>query len=104
MQVAIDIPEEIYKGLFDDGEMTGGECAHLLSAVKNGTVLPRGHWNKRHYINGDKQLTMYCCSNCGEEFSYDAETGSGIEDYDYCPNCRSVNHTKINYPEARHGH
>ena len=43
MQMVIDIPDDIYVGLFDVREITGGECAWLLSAVKNGTPLPKGH-------------------------------------------------------------
>lgn len=30
-------------------------------------------------------LTMYICSNCQYERSYDAETGIG--EYKFCPNC-----------------
>lgn len=43
IELVIKMPEEIYKGLFDNEELTGGECAWLLSAVKNGTPLPKGY-------------------------------------------------------------
>ena len=43
-----------------------------------------GHWINRHII-ANKSIDMIVCSECGEEFSYDAETG--ISEYNYCPNC-----------------
>ena len=43
-----------------------------------------GHWINRHII-ANKTIDMIVCSECGEEFSYDAETG--ISEYKYCPNC-----------------
>ena len=41
----------------------------------------KGKWHRRFY----PQIEMMVCSECQEEFSYDAETG--IRDYNYCPNC-----------------
>ena len=43
-----------------------------------------GHWINRHII-ANTSIDMIVCSECGEEFSYDAETG--ISEYNYCPNC-----------------
>ena len=43
-----------------------------------------GHWINRHII-ANTGIDMIVCSECGEEFSYDAETG--ISEYNYCPNC-----------------
>lgn len=51
---------------------------------------PHGKWIRRRYIKGNdwnKSFDMYVCSNCGEEFSYDAETGISINNYNTCPNC-----------------
>lgn len=42
-------------------------------------------WNSPH------QREYYYCSECGEEFSYDGETGIKMNDYSYCPNCGSYN-------------
>jgi len=42
-------------------------------------------WNVAH------QKEYYYCSECGEEFSYDGETGIKMNDYNYCPNCGSYN-------------
>ena len=43
-----------------------------------------GHWINRHII-ANRSIDIIGCSECGEEFSYDAETG--ISEYNYCPNC-----------------
>ena len=43
IELVIEIPDEIYNGLFNNEEISGGECAWLLSAIKNGTPLPKGH-------------------------------------------------------------
>lgn len=50
-----------------------------------------GHYTKVSYFRPkDKTyFDMYRCSICGEEFSWDIETGINIKDYDYCPNCGS---------------
>ena len=46
----------------------------------------RGKWLARHYVEGNLDMTV--CSECGNEYSYDAETGEGAEDYyNFCPNC-----------------
>lgn len=45
-------------------------------------------WIKRLYYRPSTKtydLTMYVCSECGFERSYDAETG--IDEYKFCPNC-----------------
>ena len=43
-----------------------------------------GRWINRHII-ANKTIDMIVCSECGEEFSYDAETG--VSEYKYCPHC-----------------
>lgn len=43
-----------------------------------------GHWIDRHII-ANRTFDMIVCSECGNEFSFDAETG--ISEYNYCPNC-----------------
>ena len=69
----------------------GNRCSGLIADIKHlppvTPLHPNSNWTRRHYINGDKTLDMWVCSHCGEEFSYDAETGASIYDYDYCPNC-----------------
>lgn len=41
----------------------------------------KGKWHQRFY----PKVEMMVCSECGDEFSYDAETG--VRDYNFCPNC-----------------
>lgn len=41
----------------------------------------KGKWHQRFY----PKVEMMVCSECGNEFSYDAETG--VRDYNFCPNC-----------------
>lgn len=41
----------------------------------------KGKWHQRFY----SKVEMMVCSECGNEFSYDAETG--LRDYNFCPNC-----------------
>ena len=53
-------------------------------------VRPQGYYIGRLYFRpSTKQYDcqMYMCSECGEEYSYDAETGIGITDYSFCPKC-----------------
>ena len=51
-------------------------------------VRPKGKWIMRHHIDENRQgFNMWICSECREEFSYDAETGVGITDANFCPNC-----------------
>lgn len=45
-----------------------------------------GYWINRRII-ANTSIDMIVCSECGQEFSYDAETGISISDYNYCPNC-----------------
>ena len=47
-----------------------------------------GKWHKRFYFRNSTKsydCEMHVCSECGNEWSYDAETG--VSDYNYCPNC-----------------
>lgn len=53
-------------------------------------ILPavRGHWRSRFYYRKSTKAydcEMHVCSECGSEWSYDAETGSS--DFNFCPNC-----------------
>lgn len=84
MQLVVEISEDTFFDLKKKQNRT-----EVDNAVLNGTPLPHGNgkWIKRQYINGSKSINMIFCTNCGEEFSYDAETGIGIDDYNYCPKC-----------------
>lgn len=58
------------------------DTADLLETLAQEPKI--GHWINRHII-ANTSIDMIVCSECGEEFSYDAETG--ISEYNYCPNC-----------------
>ena len=46
-----------------------------------------GKWRRRRIILAERTFDMCICSECREEFTYDAETGIKISDYPFCPNC-----------------
>ena len=51
---------------------------------------PTGNWKGRRYYRpstNQYDCEMSICSECGEEYSYDAETGISITDYSFCPKC-----------------
>ena len=63
----------------------GGYFGTVESEIK---ARPKGKWIMRHYIDKNRKgFNMWVCSECREEFSYDAETGVGITDANFCPNC-----------------
>jgi hypothetical protein len=81
---AIDAITNYGKFLWDNFHETCN-LAGMIDAIRN---LPsaqskqkKGKWHRRFY----PQVEMMVCSECQEEFSYDAETG--VRDYNYCPNC-----------------
>lgn len=54
---------------------------------------PKGNWKGRRYYRpstNQYDCEMSLCSECGEEYSYDAETGISITDYSFCPNCGAL--------------
>lgn len=62
-------------------EIYGYLCDGLEECEEVEPEREKGNWHQRIY----SQIEMMVCSECGEEFSYDAETG--IRDYNFCPNC-----------------
>lgn len=85
MKLIIDIPETLYEVTKDMIRNDMGTST-INKAIANGIPYePKtGHWINRHII-ANKSIDMIVCSKCGDEFSYDAETG--ISEYDYCPKC-----------------
>ena len=67
--------------------MTKKGLAISQSQIANAPTIesPKGHWINRRYIYPNKIIDMKVCSECGYEFSYDAETG--ISEANGCPNC-----------------
>lgn len=62
-----------------------GDAIEIVENLPPVTPKQRtGKWIQRHVI-GSRNIEMTVCSECGEEFSYDAETG--VSEYNFCPNC-----------------
>lgn len=72
-------------------EAVQDECRRQIDHAKPAAdVRPvvRGKWHSRFYYRESTEsydCEMHVCSECGSEWSYDAETGSS--DFNYCPNC-----------------
>ena len=62
---------------------------YAVERVQTLDVKPvvHGKWHKQHHIRANNPFDTYSCTNCGQEFSWDAETGIETGDYSYCPNC-----------------
>ena len=61
MQIVIDIDENVFTRVFDNGVDTSSEDRDAIDrAVRNGTVLPKGHGR---LIDADKILYFRCSSN-----------------------------------------
>ena len=80
IELVIKIPQDAYELMRKRNDLTIAE-----RVIANGKPLKKGlwipHWNVVH------QKEYYYCSECGEEFSYDGETGIKMIDYNFCPNC-----------------
>ena len=70
----------------EDGKKTINALNMAIKALEQESKI--GHWKMKHYIDKNRQgFNMWMCSECYNEYSYDAETGVGITDAHYCPNC-----------------
>ncbi len=52
--------------------------------------IKHARWRGRYFFSPQTKMhdiEMGVCSNCGYECSFDADTGIGYMDYNYCPNC-----------------
>lgn len=88
------LKEEDYRIQDENGDwyylVTEHDFEAFELAIKALEQEPRkGHWISRWYAGHD--LHFHVCSECNEEFSCDMETGIGIDDYSFCPNCGSDN-------------
>ena len=55
IELVVKMPEEVYKDLQDENEISGGEIAWLISCIKCGTVIPNNP------TNGDMIKAMFNC-------------------------------------------
>lgn len=73
--------------------MHDNELFALFCSVPAADVRPvvRGKWHSRFYYRESTKsydCEMRVCSECGSEWSYDAETG--LSDFNFCPNCGAM--------------
>ena len=84
---AIEVLEEKAMALAETLYAYEQEAIETIPAADVAPVV-RGKWHSRMYYRKATEsydLEMHVCSECGSEWSYDAETGSS--DFNYCPNC-----------------
>lgn len=62
-------------------------CKDILDYLEQEPSRVKSKWIHRHVITRYRNFDEVVCKNCGEEFSFDYETGKQIEHYNYCPNC-----------------
>ena len=78
MKIVIDIPEEDFNNIepFFNGETIKGgfNLFNVLRIIKNGTPLPKGHWDSR----------TCKCSECGYQIAF---LEYAERKYNFCPNC-----------------
>ena len=74
MKLVIEINENEYIGIksFPNGNTSYPWTLHLYDAVRNGTPLPKGHWE----VLANE---LYVCSKC--------HSGKWTMKLNYCPNC-----------------
>lgn len=71
MQVVIDIDDNLYTRLFDNGDEYVADMRRACVAIRKGTPLPKGHGR---LIDADKTISNICGSSCGchlEECGHD---------------------------------
>lgn len=77
MQIVIDIDDDLYTRLFDNGENDAVDMLKACATIRKGNVFPKGRWEYRDVM--DAKRCVLSCSNCGyRNFSYGTP---------YCPNC-----------------
>lgn len=88
--------EDAYESLLYGMVMTGYQSRALdcisKFSIPAADVAPvrHGRWIKKFYYRQSTQAydcEMYSCSECGNEFSYDAETGMCMCNWGFCPCC-----------------
>ena len=91
IELVIKIPERIYYGVEKGITVNGSKASQILiDAVKNGTLLPKGHWEHgkelcKEYqgrILVDVTYADWHCSNCNYVIK-----GTVKPKWNYCPNC-----------------
>ena len=79
MQIVIDIDDNLYTRLFDNGVDNYDDAVDMAKAIRKGTELKQGKWHKTGLID------KVACSNCKSQL-WDI-TRDEVLIYKYCPNC-----------------
>lgn len=83
MRLIIDIDENLYTRLFDNGKCDAVDMLKACVSIRKGTPFSEGHWIEHEEWDGDM---YYECSVCKEP--YCLIDGTPTENlYNYCPNC-----------------
>ena len=65
MKLIIDIDENLYIRLFDNGVDNYDDAVDMAKAIRKGTLLPKGHGR---LIDADKTISKICGNSCGCHF------------------------------------
>lgn len=71
MRILIDIDDDLYTRLFDNGDEYVADMRRACVAIRKGTVLPKGHGR---LIDADEAIQRLCGKSCGctlEECGYE---------------------------------
>lgn len=82
MKLIIDIDEDVYKAILENGYIYDEDNEDIAKIIKDGTLLEEkiGHWIRQKGIYG---LADTCeCSVCGRTIY--AGNEKDLEDYPYC--------------------
>ena len=87
MQIVIDVDENVFTRLFDNGtedyEIMNDDLFAIAKSIRNGTPFPKGHWID---TNDDSFIyrRIYKCSHCGDTV---CDYPEDIQKYKYCSSC-----------------
>ena len=90
-QIVDDIINEINEVQIHEGHKL--MLYEMRPILEKHIAKPQGEWRGRRYYRpstNQYDCEMSICSKCGEEYSYDAETGISITDYSFCPKCGAL--------------
>ena len=62
MLIVIDIDENLYTRLFDNGVDNYDDAVDMAKSIRKGIPLPKGHGR---LIDADKTISKICGSSCG---------------------------------------
>lgn len=83
MQVVIDIDDNLYTRLFDNGKIDAVDMLNACVAIRKGTTLPKGHGRliilSEDAIKGEQMPLSFSCQNWISEVGLSNATVTIIE-------------------------